>query len=328
MQSVIKNILDNKRKPSEEPSNFQLEKPKSISNLILTTDDSISKKKSFTNLESLVTISTSNSNKALNDETSIMTVAKNNQFEFDLSVNTSHHYSEQSHLEIAGIGAEKTFLERLRAAQTGEWLDQYMFKDPEIRSYFPDGVIFIMENDDKNVMKAKISQITDVDQQVAFYIDANESQLNSIIIGNHRQALVINTYLFTFKSVNALKKLIYDQIADYKYKKVFYNTRFVENIFQKWFNKEKIVSFLYQYFLSKKNSPSAITTKFATRTTLPGSKMGLVFIYRALSLEFWELTSSTLRMIPKSGVLTLGTIYKPKVSSETTIWSTSFRRSY
>ena len=101
---------------------------------------------------------------------------------------SSHHASEFSTNMEFYTGSynqsEKAFHDRVIAAQCGEVLEHYMFKDHEIRSYFPEGISFILENDDRAQMKAKISEITDFDNLVAFYIDANETQLNSIIIGN------------------------------------------------------------------------------------------------------------------------------------------------
>jgi len=56
-----------------------------------------------------------------------------------------------------------------------------MFKDYQIKSYFPDGITYMTEHDTKKTMRAKIDSITNVDNQVALYIDANENVLHCMI---------------------------------------------------------------------------------------------------------------------------------------------------
>ena len=135
---------------------------------------------------------------------------------------------------------ENFFEERKYLASSGSQLTPFVFKDSQICRFFPGGVNFLNPRDNKKSVKSKIDDILMSDNQVALYIDVTGNDLNCIILGNSHKAVVINTYAYKYKG-NTLKKTMLRLLSDYNYKKVFYNVRFLETTFKKYFEVDKLV---------------------------------------------------------------------------------------
>ena len=176
---------------------------------------------------------------------------------------------------------ENFFEERKYLASSGSQLTPFVFKDSQICRFFPGGVNFLNPRDNKKSVKSKIDDILMSDNQVALYIDVTGNDLNCIILGNSHKAVVINTYAYKYKG-NTLKKTMLRLLSDYNYKKVFYNVRFLETTFKKYFEVDKLV----RIFNINHYRVLSTITKYVILTTLQDCKMGLVCICQVLLLEF------------------------------------------
>lgn len=136
------------------------------------------------------------------------------------------------------------FEERIVNAKRGIPMKQVAFQNNQIETFFPEGIHFVHEKENKEDIQRKINEMAGKENLVSVYVEAIDHDLNVLILGSSTSALVIN--IAFVKDIKYFKKCIQDLLLDSKYRKIIYNLRYLELVLCKWMNQDRL--FMNNYY--------------------------------------------------------------------------------